>query len=86
MHISLSDLAGHDLHRITDNHMYLINYKIDAGNSIIYLLTQNIPADENMSKEHWEQELYIYNIEDRKLSSPFKDCNYIKLARELIWR
>ena len=86
MHLFLSDLSGHDLHRITDDHKYLINYSISACNSNIFLLTQNIPADENMSQEHWEQELYIYNTEDRKLFSPFKDYDYIKLARELIWQ
>jgi hypothetical protein len=83
MHLYLSDLSGHRLRRITDETMYLINYKIMPDRSKIYFHAQNIPENRDAPSEYWEEELFVYDIAKGKMSSPFKVHQFISKAREI---
>ncbi len=86
LHLYLSDISGHGLHRITDETIHLLYHEIVQEESRIYILAQNIPEDKESTGEYWEEELYVYDVEKGELSSPLRDHRFISKAREILWQ
>lgn len=82
----LSDPAGNNFHRITDEKVYLVKYSINPADYEILLKVQEKPSEERADNEPRVEKLLVYDLLEKKLYQPLDMQKFVNEARGYLWR
>ena len=80
----ISDLYGQELNQVTADSLLFESFSFEENKRRIYIVASLKPSNNAVPREHWEQSLFIYDIDQKELSQlPIDPANLIK-ARSLL--
>lgn len=81
-----SDLRGHNLKRITPDSLKVMIFSKDLLKEKIYILAKIIPKDSSSPEEHWDEDIFIYDLKTNEIESLLQDTHLLDQCRKLIWK
>jgi len=82
----ISDTAGNNFHKITDEKVYLVDYLIDLSDYEILLKVQEKSSGEIAPDEPRIEKLLVYDLSEKKLYQPLDIQKFVSEARGYLWR
>ncbi|MSS71830.1 MAG: hypothetical protein EXS64_10115 [Candidatus Latescibacteria bacterium] len=82
----LSDLYGHNLKQITPDSLVVQSLSKSEDRKQIYMVVRIKPKDRKEPREHWDQAIYMYGVEQKHLKPMLVDQTVLQKARSLLQR
>jgi hypothetical protein len=80
----VSDLYGQELNQVTTDSLLFESFSFEENKRRVYIVASLKPSNNTVPREHWEQSLFIYDIDQKKLTPlPIDPANLSK-ARSLL--
>jgi hypothetical protein len=52
----------------------------------IYIVAKNIPKDISIPKKHWDEDIFVYDLNTNKIERIPRDTQLLDQCRKIIWR